>query len=142
MSKNPSSLPFEQIESSIPFHKLLGFKVDKFEKGRVTLFLPFRAEFIGNFVSGVYHGGVLSGILDAVAGITAISQVYPDVAMDKLATMDMRVDYLKPVKGQDIYIHGKVSSAGKRAIFVNMWITYPDDDKVLVEGKAVMNVRV
>ena len=133
--------PFERIESSIPFHKLLGLKVVHFEKGKVRFLLPFKEEFIGNFVSGFYHGGVLSGAMDAVAGIAAASQIYPEQTMDKLSTMDIRVDYMKPVLGKDIHVHGEVRSSGKRSIFVRMWVTHVNDEQVLVEGRAVMNIR-
>jgi len=141
MSETPTPSPFEQIETTIPFHKLLGLKVVSFEKGKITFLLPFQESFIGNYVSGFYHGGVLSAAMDAVAGTAAASSVYPDKTMDRLSTMDIRVDYMKPVFGKDIHIHGAVSSAGKRSIFVKMWVTYVDDDEVLVEGRAVMNVR-
>ncbi len=141
MSNKSTPNPFEKIESSIPFHHWLGLKVVQYEKGKVTCRLPFKEEFIGNFVSGFYHGGVLSGALDAVAGTTAASEIYPDKTMDRLSTMDIRVDFMKPVLGKDIHIHGEVRSSGKRSIFVRMWVTYPDDDKVLVEGRVVMNVR-
>lgn len=141
MSDTSAPGPFDRIESSIPFHKFLGLKVVHFEKGKVRFLLPFKDEFIGNFVSGFYHGGVLSAAMDAVAGIAAASQIYPDQTMDKLSTMDIRVDYMKPVHGRDIHVHGEVRSSGKRSIFVRMWVTYVDEAKVLVEGRAVMNIR-
>ena len=141
MSKENKANPFAGIEISIPFHKHLGIKVIHFEKGKVNFLLPFRDEFIGNYVSGFYHGGVLSASMDAVAGAAAGSFIYPDKGMEKLSTMDIRVDYMKPVHGRDIHIHGEVTSAGKRSIFVRMYITYVGEDKALVEGRAVMNIR-
>ena len=132
---------FIAIEQAIPFHKYLGLRVLHMEKGKVKFLLPFKDEFIGNYVSGFYHGGVLSASMDGVAGAAAASQIYPDKGMDKLSTMDIRIDYMKPVHGRDIHIHAEVRSSGKRSVFVRMWVTYPDKDQVLVEGRAVMNIR-
>ena len=141
MSSDKNSQRFVVIEDSIPFHKYLGLKVHHLEKGKVTFLLPFKDEFIGNYVSGFYHGGVLSASMDGVAGVAAASQIYPDQGMDKLSTMDIRIDYMKPVMGRDIHIHAEVRSSGRRSVFIRMWITYPDEDQVLVEGRAVMNIR-
>lgn len=132
---------FGSIEDKIPFHKLLGLKVDHIEKGKVRFFLKFKEEFIGNFLQRYYHGGVLSAAMDGAAGAAAASQIFPDKGMDKLATMDIRIDYMKPVKDQDIHVHAEVTSAGNRSIFVRMYVTYVNDSNVLVEGRAVMNVR-
>ncbi len=134
-------MDYSTIEQKIPFHNLLGFKIIHMEKGNARFLLPFRDEFIGNYVSGFYHGGVLSAALDCIAGISAGSHIYPDKGMDKLSTMDIRIDYMKPVHGRDIHVHGEVRGAGKRSLFIRMWITYVDDEKVLVEGRALMNIR-
>lgn len=141
MTHEEISQIFGSLEDKIPFHKLLGLKVDHIEKGRVRFFLKFKEEFIGNFVQRFYHGGVLSAAMDGAAGAAAGSQIFPTKGMDKLATMDIRIDYMKPVKDQDIHVHAEVTSAGRRSIFIRMYVTYVNDPEVLVEGRAVMNVR-
>ena len=141
MTQEHISKIFGSIEDKIPFHKLLGLKVDHMEKGKVRFFLKFKEEFIGNYLQRYYHGGVLSATMDAAAGAAAGSQIFPAKGMDKLATMDIRIDFMKPVKDQDIHVHAEVASEGRRSIFVRMFVTYVDDPIVLVEGRAVMNVR-
>ncbi|MBT8220997.1 MAG: hotdog fold thioesterase [Bacteroidia bacterium] len=132
---------FSGIEDKIPFHKALGLKVDQMEKGKVRFYLSFKEEFIGNYLQRFYHGGVLSAAMDGAAGAAAGSYLFPSKSMGTLSTMDIRIDYMKPVKDQDIHVHAEVTSAGKRSIFVRMYVTYVNDTKVLVEGRAVMNVR-
>ena len=73
--------------------KELGVEVITASSGAAVLRLPYDAALIGNPDSGVLHGGAITTLIDTVAGFAAFSAVgdgYP------LATLDLRIDYLKP----------------------------------------------
>ena len=61
--------------------------------GRCTAYIEFRPELVGDPSRGVLHGGVVTTLIDATAG----GAVYASIPHDtSLATLDMRIDYLKP----------------------------------------------
>lgn len=60
--------------------------------------LDYHERLAGNPETGVVHGGVISTLLDTVAGLTAMSAVSPTTPV---ATLDLRIDYLKPARPGD-----------------------------------------
>ncbi len=84
----------------IPHVKLLGMRLAAIEPGKAKAVLPYHNRLIGNPKTGVVHGGVITALLDTLAGIVVMSLVEDDVA---IATLDLRIDYLRPaVPGQEI----------------------------------------
>ena len=78
---------------SLPHNAKLGIRMAEIAPGRCTTYIEFRPELVGNPSSGVLHGGVVTALIDATAG----AAVYASIPWDtSLATLDMRIDYLKP----------------------------------------------
>lgn len=89
------------VIGSLPHVKMLGMVVDAIEEGRCTLHLDYRRELIGNPRSGVLHGGVVTTLLDTAAGIAVYAGLRDKASV---ATLDMRIDYLKPARpGERVY---------------------------------------
>jgi len=63
--------------------------------------------------------------------------VSPD---DKLSTIDMRVDYLRPGKPLDFFVEGELGRSGNRIIVTRM-VAYHVREELIAEGKGVYNVR-
>lgn len=78
---------------TIPHCRELGLEVVAFEPGAGTLRLDYQERLIGNVESGFVHGGVITTVLDTVAGLATFSTVEAGTAV---ATLDLRIDYLKP----------------------------------------------
>ena len=55
--------------------------------------VAYRAELVGNPETGVVHGGVITTLLDSVCGLAVFSSF---TQMRPVATLDLRIDYLKP----------------------------------------------
>ena len=100
---------------------------------------PLRPELIGNVMSGHWHGGVLASALDASGGMAAASLLTS--VEDKLATLDIRVDYLKPNKGKALIVTGKVLRSGKSSIVTNLQAFDEESEELLADGRAVFSVR-
>jgi uncharacterized protein (TIGR00369 family) len=82
---------FEQL----PHCKLLGIKHLSSSAGSVTLELPFSDAIIGNPQTRVLHGGVVTTLIDTASG----SAIYTLLsAPEAVATLDLRIDYLRPAK--------------------------------------------
>jgi uncharacterized protein (TIGR00369 family) len=77
------------------FLKALGGEVESFAQGHGRIRLPFRPHLVGNPDTGVIHGGVITALLDQACGM-AVGSALRAPAM--IATLDLRIDYMKPAK--------------------------------------------
>ena len=75
-------------------HRVLGMRVLSIAPGLLTTVMPFRASFMGNFVTGAQHGGVSAALVDQTAGMCARSAVTDD--QQRVSTVDFSIDYLAP----------------------------------------------
>lgn len=80
---------------AIPHCQEMGIYISALETGKAELRLDYDARFAGNPETGVVHGGVISTLLDSVSGLSAMSAL---PAMTPVATLDLRIDYLKPAR--------------------------------------------
>src|SRR6185436_8533446 len=113
----------EVIEQFIPMHVLLGVKLVEIRAGFAKLCVPFRPELVGDPRSNALHGGVIALALDSVGGAAAMTTLLSQE--DKLSTIDMRVDYLRPGKPLDFFVEGELVRSGNRIIVTRM-IAYHD----------------
>ena len=112
----------------LPFNKVLGIGIDllDYETGDAVTSFDMKKDLIGNPIAGILHGGVTASIIDLTGGLSALlscakyHQNKPiDVIEKKLvssATIDMRVDYLRPGKGVSFKCLSRVIRAGSRIV--------------------------
>lgn len=82
---------FEQL----PHIRHLGIRILELHCGRALMYLDYRGQLVGNPQTGVLHGGVVTTLLDSAAGAAVATRLSEARA---LATLDLRIDYLKPVR--------------------------------------------
>ena len=124
----------------IPFNQVLGIELDELSSERVTMHLPMKPELIGNFVHGILHGGVISSLLDVAGGAMALIGAFdkhqhlpPAERMSKLSklgTIDLRIDYLRPGRGQRFTATATPLRAGNKVAVIRMELH--NDEGVLV----------
>jgi len=84
-----------------PHMRQLGFRVVSVKGGVCVATLPYSDDLIGDPVNKVVHGGVVTSLLDTTGGAAVLSAVGQPIP---LATLDLRLDYLRPSKpGRDIW---------------------------------------
>jgi len=76
-----------------PFHRLIGLELTRAADGEVEMRLPWRDDFRRQDGSDWYHGGIISALID-IAGDYAIASKLGRW----VATIDLRVDYLRPAR--------------------------------------------
>src|SRR5680860_999080 len=110
----------ELIEEIIPFNRFLGVELRSFDPaGRsVVLALRLREEHVGNIVKAIPHGGVVSSLVDAAAGAAAALTLADLNDAPSVSTIDMRVDYLEPARGEELFATASVARAGRRVVVV------------------------
>ena len=132
----------EIFEDSVPFHKSLGIKVVNLESGEPKLSVDMQDRFVGNFVRGNLHGGVISCLLDVIGGIVAFVDVVSrrDIVstearieqFSKMGTIDIRIDYLRPGFGSKFIATGFVLRTGNKVAVTRMELHNNEDILIAV----------
>lgn len=109
----------------IPHSQLLGIQFVHGERGRATLMLPYKPELIGNRKTGVLHGGVITTLIDNASGLSIYSLL--DQA-EAIATLDLRIDYLRPATpGLPVYCMAECYRLGRQIAFTRA-TAYQEDN--------------
>lgn len=127
------------IMDFIPFCRHLGFEVIEISDGFAIIKVPFQDFFVGDPRVGRLHGGVVSTLIDTVGGVAGMTTLVS--AEDQISTIDMRVDYLKPAKSEDLFGSGKIIRSGNRIVVTEMKVWQSNPDELIAVGKAVYNVK-
>ncbi len=127
------------LENRIPFNRFLGLKLVEAQEGVVLIKIPYKPELIGDPRKPALHGGLIATLLDAVGGAAAMTTLRS--TRDYVATIDLRVDYLKPGEPEDLLAEGKLIRSGGRIIFTHMTAYQGTKKWVVAEGRGVYHVR-
>jgi uncharacterized protein (TIGR00369 family) len=108
----------------IPWNAALGFVVEDVAEGLSLIRLPYRPELTGNPATGALHGGVVTSLLDAACGQAVFLKVQ---RMARVATLDLRIDYLKPATPpRDVRARAECYKVTRQVAFVRA-LAYHDD---------------
>lgn len=135
MLQNNLQLIKTTFEETIPMHKFLGLKIELLEKSFVRISVPFKKELVGDFRNNRWHGGVIATVMDSVGGV--IGATHFTSLDDKIATIDLRIDYLRGAEPEAIMVEGKIIRFGNRILVARMKAF--QNDKLIAEGKGVYN---
>jgi len=127
------------MEREIPFNGFLGITVQDLRPGYACLSVEFRQELLGDARRPALHGGVISALVDTCGGLAVWTNF---TLKDRIATIDLRVDYLRPAGEARLYAESNVRLLGNRV--GNAWtIVYAGDDRgaPVAEGRSVYNIR-
>lgn len=127
----------------IPFNRMLGIELTELNQQRVVMTLPMKPELIGNFVQGILHGGVISSLLDVAGGAMALIGAFDKhqhlstaermERLSKLGTIDLRVDYLRPGRGQSFQATAVLLRSGNKVAVVRSEL-HSDDGTLVAVG--------
>lgn len=99
-----------------PQNAALGIRFVAWHDGRITLALPYDEKLVGNPATGVLHGGAITTVLDAACGLAVIAKLEGRMAA---ATLDLRIDYLKPaVPGREVHARAECFKLTRSIAFV------------------------
>ncbi|MDX1594364.1 MAG: PaaI family thioesterase [Gammaproteobacteria bacterium] len=108
--------PLVDIVTALPHYRELGLEVVDYAPGSATLRCAHRPELVGDPVTGVVHGGVITSILDSVCGLACFLGLDEPQA---IATLDLRIDYLRPARsGKAILGRGEVFRMTRSVAFL------------------------
>ncbi len=115
----------QKFMDAIPHIKALGARLVDFSSEHVTVKLPYNEELVGDPDTGVLAGGAISALLDNVCGSAIIARTMKASAF---ATLDLRIDYMKPAKpGADVYARAECYKLTRKIAFVR-GVAYQDSE--------------
>jgi uncharacterized protein (TIGR00369 family) len=143
-----SGLPIEVIlqymktvyEEKMPFNKLLGIKIDTLNPETAVIRFDMKDDLVGNFEKKILHGGVISTVLDFTGSVIAqimLLKELKDTSPDELrkrfssmGTIDMRIDYIRPGRGNYFLATGHILRLGNKVAVTRTELV--NDEKVLI----------
>jgi len=134
----------EFMEQAIPFNRHLGMRVELLQQGRCVLRIPWQDHLIGDPSRPAVHGGVLSTLADTAGGAACFTLL--TTASDRVSTVDLRIDYLRPGPSEDLLCDAHTVRMGNRVAVARMHIysgQLPESDQAdlaLATGTGVYNV--
>ena len=133
------------FEETIAFNKVLGLKVIVLSPDLVECRIAMQPSLIGHAPTQRLHGGVISAGLDAIGGMAimaGIASKFSDESTEqrlqrctRVATIDMRIDYLRPGIGDFFILRGEVLRLGSRVGSTRMEFL-GSDGRLLSTGAA------
>ncbi len=122
----------EGTRSSVPHNRELGLELIDFRhgKGEVWMRLPYAKRLVGDPESGVLHGAAITSLMDAACGMAVMIKMGEGAS---IATVDLRIDYLKPARpGSDVIAHTECYKLTRSIAFVRGVAHHPDspDDSI------------
>lgn len=125
-----ASIVMDIFDRRLPYNQFLGFQVDKSDLTQARIQLPWQDSLMGNPFHKILHGGVTSAILDTVGGLKAMlyaaqemEPMSPQAFSQRVAnigTIDLRVDYLRPGKGEMFIATADIIRKGNKVAVCRM----------------------
>ncbi len=147
MPESPHNMKFllniiREVYGNLPFNRLLGLSVAHLNLDAAGFNFTMKDELIGNAVHGILHGGVISAVLDTTGGMTAtaaaikrrenLSKEEIKMWIARIGTIDMRVDYLRPGRGERFKSSGTVMRTGNKVAVTRMELRNENDVMIAV----------
>lgn len=130
------------MEKGVPFNAHLNMKLETISEGYCLVRIPWADHLTGDASRAAVHGGLLATLLDAAGGAACWSLLENEG--DRLSTVDLRIDYLRPGPPRDMLCEAQVVRMGNRVCVARMEIFSDGDDPEtmgpIATGQAVYNV--
>ena len=95
------------MKTKNPFWALLGMELLEIKKGWAVVRLPIEDK-LTNAI-GLVHGGAIFSAADSAVGMALVGLTHRD---EKISTLEMKINYMKPVKGGEIIAEARIIHKG------------------------------
>lgn len=108
----------------MPFNRALGLELERYEKAFAQLSFNNQPMMVGNWAQSILHGGVIASALDVAAGTVCVGSTLTRhdtineeelrQRLSRMGTIDLRVDYLRPGRGERFTATSTLLRAGNK----------------------------
>ncbi len=112
-----------------------------YENGEMVGKIQLNQNLIGNVAFQILHGGVAATILDSIGGLVGMFEIYrrnqetfdeQTRKVSRLATVDLRIDYLAPGRGKEFIATAEVIRMGRKGHTARMLLTNQEGKPIAV----------
>ena len=119
---------------TLPHCSTLGMRFVGADGQAATMALDWREDLVGNPATGVLHGGVITSLIDTTSALSIFPHL-PDA--EAIATLDLRIDYLKPaIPGQTVYCRAECYKLARQVAFTRAVCHHGDASDPIAHGVA------
>jgi len=119
---------------AIPHARECGMVVEALDASGARARMPYRPEWLGDTERGVYHTGVITTLVDTVAGLAALAGAG---RFEVIATLDLRMDFLRPAsQGKDLCVHAACYRLTPSITFVRATAFQDDEQSPVAVSQA------
>jgi len=117
------------------FHGEMNAEIIEADKKSVLLKLPFNSDFCADAAKELIHGGVLTAFMDSAFGLATMLAV---PGLRTTATLDLRVEYLRPAKSRsDLLVFAECYRQTRHIAFNRGRVWFDgDNEKEVATGYA------
>ena len=117
------------------FPQVVGVEMLEVRRDYCRMRLPFRPEL--EQPMGIVHGGAIATLIDVVV-VPAIGSAYEQEV--GFSTVDLQIQYLRPLKGESAIAEGIVVKRGRRIIFCSADVFGETSGKLIAKGTLTYSV--
>jgi uncharacterized protein (TIGR00369 family) len=132
-----------------PFIDLLGVTFEALDGDDICLKLAMRHEVSLDLGGSALHGGVISALMDIIGGSVIAWRIKQEVEglpleeqarrMSRISTINLRIDYLRPGKGQMFTVTGSILRSGRKVAVTRMEL-HNEEQLLIAVGTGTYSV--
>ncbi len=112
----------------------MNLKIEKVATDGVLVRMPYNPSFCADEDGNLLHGGVLTALLDSVFGLANLAAIDQ---ISSMATLDLRVDYLRPARSRaDVIVRAECYRQTRHVAFNSGTIWFDEPSPVEVARGA------
>ena len=129
----------DNFQRYIPHARDLGIQVLEVEDGSARIALDFREELLGDAERGLIHTGVITSMIDSACGIALIADMDNPVS---IATLDLRMDYLRPaLRDKTLYVRAECYRKTRHIAFVRATAWQESEQRLVATSTSAFMIQ-
>jgi uncharacterized protein (TIGR00369 family) len=129
----------DNFQKYIPHAQDIGMRVIDISQGIAKLALDFRDELLGDPTRGLIHTGVITTLVDSACGFAVIANINKPIA---IATLDLRMDYLRPaIRDKIIYVQAECYRTTRHIAFVRAKVWQDSEQRLIASCSSAFMLK-